>query len=516
MNSALSDLIHRRIKPKLESMGGAFGPILVLGWTGSLSMRLRRFALAGGMCGILFFSGLSAFALYAPEGAYGAAGGSGDIFGRSRAATDNDSRLDGFIQVVALSHWEGMSTRAPSDDVDPLQLLLAAYTPPVGHAEESSVTVESGDNLFGVLTKAGVLTNHAEQVINSLGELYDPRRDLRAGQEVALIFDQELEFRGEVGDGRQLASLILPVSFDRNVIVRRDGGGYMAEEIVRELETRYERGSGFINSSLFAAGADAGVPQGVLANLIQLYSFDVDFQRELRQGDSFEVVYETLYDKDTGEQIQYGDIMFASLTISSSRLPLYRFENSDGRLDYYDHSGQSARRALMKTPIEGARVSSNFGMRRHPILGYSRMHEGTDFAAPTGTPIYAAGDGTIETIGTNGGYGKYIRIRHNGSYKTAYAHMSGYATGLRQGSRVTQGQIIGFVGTTGRSTGAHLHYEVIRDGDKMNPAALDLPRGEKLEGGDLVAFKQFRDDLVRRYDLVTSDGLLAEASNAGQ
>lgn len=478
-------------------------------------MRFRELALAGTVGAIVFTSGLGAFALYSPD-----VGQSGR-FGQGAGISDSDSALDGFIQVAAFARWEGMSSPSlvpalADEATSPLELLLISETGPVGFPDTDSVTVESGDNLFNVLTKAGVLTSHAEKVIESLGELYDPRRDLRAGQQLALIFDQELELRGDGGDGRQLASMILPVAYDRNVIIRRDGDGYLAEEVIRELETRNTHGAGFINNSLFADGAAAGVPQAVLANLIQLYSFDIDFQREVRRGDGFEVIYETLYDGLTGEEIQYGDILFAMLTISGARLPLYRFETLDGEVDYYDHDGQSVRRALMRTPIEGARVSSNFGMRHHPILGYSRMHTGTDFAAPSGTPIYAAGDGSIESIGTNGGYGKYIRIRHNGSHKTAYAHMSRFATGLRQGSRVRQGQIIGFVGTTGRSTGPHLHYEVIQDGNKINPQSLDLPRGEKLDGPELVAFQGFRDGMDRRYNLMAPVTLLAEAQETEQ
>lgn len=505
MHSPLSDLIHRKIRPILVS---------ALGWTGLVYMRLRELALAGTMGVIVFSAGLGAFAIFGPGDVR--QDGAGGLFGSSAAAdaVDNDSELNGFIQVVALSHWEGMSTPPPAEGVNPVPLLLAAYTPPVAFAEESSVLVERGDNLFGVLTRAGVLTNHAEKVIQSLGDMYDPRSDLRAGQELALIFDQEREFGGAEGEGRQLASLILPVSFDRHVIIRREGDDFLAEEVVRELESRFERGSGFIRTSLFEDGGNAGIPQSVLAELIQLYSFDVDFQRELRQGDAFEVMYVSLYDGDTGEEIQYGDIVYAMLTVDGRQLPLFRFETEDGEVDYYDPSGQSVRRALMRTPIEGARVSSNFGMRHHPILGYSRMHTGTDFAAPRGTPIYAAGDGVIESLGTNGGYGKYVRVRHNSNYDTAYAHMSRYANGLRRGSHVLQGQIIGFVGTTGRSTGPHLHYEVIQNGDKINPQSLDLPRGETLEGSDFVAYQQYRDDLGRRYGLMAADSLIAQAPDA--
>ena len=268
MKSALSDVIHRFLKPILQSVG------VLLGYL----MRLREVALAGTVSAVIFTSGLGAFALYTPEqilrddpqhGLLGAA--------TKNFATDNDAELDSFIQVVALSRWEGMTTAAPMQGVDPAPLVLAAYTPTVAYAEESSVVVERGDNLFGVLTRAGVLTNHAEQVIQSLGDLYDTRKDLRAGQELSLIFDQELEFRG--AEGRQLASLILPVSFDRHIIVTRAGGddGFAAEEVVKEFVRRTSRGAGFIDSSLFEDGAKAGLPQGTLADLIQLYSFDVRF-----------------------------------------------------------------------------------------------------------------------------------------------------------------------------------------------------------------------------------------------
>ena len=213
---------------------------------------------------------------------------------------------------------------------------------------------------------------------------------------------------------------------------------------------------------------------------------------------------------ETGEEIQYGDIVYAMLTVGGRVLPLYRSETPDGKVDCCDRKGRSVRRALMRSPIEGARVSSNFGMRRHPILGFSRMHTGTDFAAPTGTPIYAAGDGVIESVGSNGGYGKYIRIRHNSTYKTAYAHMSRFATGLRRGNRISQGQIIGFIGTTGRSTGPHLHYEVIRNGDKIDPQSLDLPRGEILGDNNIVVFLQYRDDLNRRFGLMVANTEFAQ------
>ena len=234
---------------------------------------------------------------------------------------------------------------------------------------------------------------------------------------------------------------------------------------------------------------DAGLPISILMEMVQIFSFDVDFQREIQKGDKFEVLYENQLNDD-GETVALGPVLFASLSLSGKILGLYRHEPGNGPVDYFNIKGQSARKALMRTPINGASLSSGYGMRRHPILGYNKMHRGLDFSAPRRTPIVAAGDGVIEVAGRNGSYGKYIRIRHNGTYKTAYAHMKGYARGMRAGKRVRQGQTIGYVGTTGRSTGPHLHYEVLRNGTQMNPRKLKLPTGQKLKGTALAQFER--------------------------
>ena len=229
----------------------------------------------------------------------------------------------------------------------------------------------------------------------------------------------------------------------------------------------------------------------MLVELIRAYSWDVDFQRDIRSGDTFQVMYERVYDEH-GNHVHSGNIRFAQLTLSGKRHPIYRYRSKDGDDDYFDERGQSARKALMRTPIDGARLSSGFGRRRHPILGYNKMHRGVDFAAPRGTSIYAAGNGTIIKAGRNGAYGIYIRIRHNNRYSTAYGHMKGLARSARRGKRVTQGQIIGYVGTTGRSTGPHLHYEILSNGRRTNPMKIKMPSGRKLKGGALAAFQAAR------------------------
>lgn len=219
-----------------------------------------------------------------------------------------------------------------------------------------------------------------------------------------------------------------------------------------------------INSSLYASATKAGLTAGEAKAITDIFRYSVDFERDLRKGDHFEALFEK---KANGS---YGDILYAKLTNRGSEIALYRgTDDLTGETGYFDATGKTNKRSLMRTPVAGARVSSHFGMRMHPILGYNKMHRGTDFRAPTGTPIFAAGDGIIEYLGRKGGYGKYIRIRHNGTYETAYAHMSRYASGLQSGHRVRQGDVIGYVGSTGRSTGPHLHFEILQHGNQIDP-----------------------------------------------
>jgi murein DD-endopeptidase MepM/ murein hydrolase activator NlpD len=244
-----------------------------------------------------------------------------------------------------------------------------------------------------------------------------------------------------------------------------------------------------VETSLYASALKLGATSREIEALADAFSYDVDFQRDVRAGDHFELVFERYYD-DEGNTVRTGDLLFVALESRRGPRAFYAFlAPGDSRVDWYDADGKSARRFLMRTPINGARLSSGFGMRRHPILGYSRMHRGTDFAAPTGTPILAAGEGVVVRAGPNGSYGNYVRIRHGDGYETSYAHMSRFARGLRAGTRVRQGQIIGYVGSTGRSTGPHLHYEVMRRGAQVNPMTLRVANGRNLEGRALELFQ---------------------------
>jgi murein DD-endopeptidase MepM/ murein hydrolase activator NlpD len=346
-----------------------------------------------------------------------------------------------------------------------------------------SLRVARGDTLMAMLTKAGIARTEAHEAITALSEIYSPRR-LRPGQEVRL----RLAAPGATGPGKRLLALSLQPSVEHDLRVTRTGArGFAAESIARPLLRLAVSAQGRIENNLSVAAREAGLPMPILVELIRVFSFDVDFQREIQPGDGFEVLYEALFEED-GALAKTENVLYASLTLSGRRLDMYGFTPKSGASDFFDPKGQSVRKTLMRTPIDGARLSSRFGMRRHPILGYSRMHRGTDFAAPRGTPIYAAGDGVVEAAGRNGAYGKYVRIRHNSTYKTAYGHMSRIAKGARRGKRVRQGQVIGYVGSTGRSTGPHLHYEVMRQGSQVNPLKIKLPSGEQLKAADLANF----------------------------
>ncbi|MGZ8996890.1 MAG: M23 family metallopeptidase, partial [Rhodospirillales bacterium] len=244
---------------------------------------------------------------------------------------------------------------------------------------------------------------------------------------------------------------------------------------------------GIISSSLFADAAASGAPDAVILEMIRAFSYDVDFQRDIHPGDRFSILFEQVSDRD-GNVLASGDLLHARLVLAGKEHSLYRHVGADGEPGYYTRDGRSVRTSLLRTPVNGARLSSAFGMRRHPVLGFSRMHRGIDFAAPTGTPVYASGDGRVSFVGRNNGYGNYVRIDHDGGYATAYAHLSRFASGLKHNARVRQGQVIGHVGSTGVSTGPHLHYEIFVDGRQVNPLEVKAVGQARLTAGEMVRF----------------------------
>ena len=351
---------------------------------------------------------------------------------------------------------------------------------------EKVIEVRPGDTLYGVLVKAGVTEDDANSAVGAIAEIFSPR-DLRAGQEITLNITTASGTRESAADAQ-----LMGLSFEPNVttdvtLTRNDTGLFVAAAVDKPVVEHVRRGAGIIDSSLFDAAQEAGVPMPVVADLIRTFSFDVDFQRDIQDGDAFEVLYERTESED-GEFVKSGKILFASLTLSGKTIPVYYFER-DGDGEYFTSNGEAIRKSLLRTPIDGARITSGFGMRMHPVLGFSKMHKGVDFGAPTGTPIFAAGNGTVVEIGRKGAYGNYIRVRHNGEYQTAYAHMSKFAKGLHKGDKVKQGQVIGYVGATGRVTGAHLHYEILVGGAQVNPGKVKTVASNKLTGKQLKAFQ---------------------------
>lgn len=373
---------------------------------------------------------------------------------------------------------------------------------PVSSTSEKILTLSAGDTLIDILLQAGLNRSEAHEVIDSLQEIINPRK-LRQGQELTLAFTEKMQYK-------KFQGLKIELDVERELQVVRNADGILSpREVSRDLQIRPAVAEASINSSLYQAALDAGLPIQVLIQIIRAYSYDIDFQRDIQPGDKIEVMYEEKVDAQ-GQFLEAGSALYASLWTRGRKMPIYRYQTLDGETDFYDPQGKSVRKTLMVTPIDGARLSSNYGMRRHPILGYNKMHHGLDFAAPTGTPIMAAGDGVVEYAGRKGSYGHYIRIRHPNQYHTVYAHLTRYARGLKKGVRVKQGETIGYVGSTGRSTGPHLHYEVHHRGQHVNPAQVKTPPGRTLKGEELQGFMLARANLEKRYAALREDTLLAQ------
>ena len=269
---------------------------------------------------------------------------------------------------------------------------------------------------------------------------------------------------------------------------------YNVKIIDKILEKKNFLAKGIIKNSLYNSAQQQGVDPEIIIEFARIFGFEIDFQRDIRENDEFQILYERFEDDD-GEVQKNGEIIFAYLNNNGREISLYRYKDEKNNIGYYSQDGKSIEKALMKTPINGARLSSSFGLRKHPILGYNKLHQGTDFAAPKGTPIMASGSGTIEMASWNGAYGKYVRIRHNSTYKTAYAHLSRFGKNIRRGAKVQQGQIIGYVGSTGRSTGPHLHYEVLVQNKRVNSQRLKLPSGKNLVGKEKQIFENTKEQI---------------------
>ncbi len=335
--------------------------------------------------------------------------------------------------AAAVTTPEGATPAPENMAATPDEGATADNTPPDGGVDEGSeaaedpsrrtVRMEWGDTLIGLLAKVAVPDAEAHEAMSALRQVYNPR-DMKAGNEVTVVFDDAGVFSG----------FEFEPEADRAVRVERDGDGYKAATVMRPLSNDVMAASVRIEGSLYESGIKAGIPVGAMNDLARALSYSVDFQRDIHPGDMFRVLYEVRRNPE-GVLVRTGKVLFAEVNLRGKIVPVYLHHFADGRDEYFDGQGHSLRRSLLRTPVNAVRISSGFGMRLHPVLGYSRMHRGVDFAAPTGTKIYASGDGVIVERGWKNGYGNYIRIRHNGTLSTAYAHMSAFASNLTRGSR---------------------------------------------------------------------------------
>ena len=340
--------------------------------------------------------------------------------------------------------------------------------------------ISSGETFDKILNNYSIPNEEINQIKKKLNLDYDIN-NLKPNLEIKITIDQS--------NNKKITSFLFPVSRTEKIQLTRnlDNNLFEKKKIITNLNKKIVFKEGKITQSLYKTAIDLNVQPNMIIEFARIYGFQVDFQRDIRKNDNFQIMYE-VFEDDDGKIFETGNIIFADLKLSGKNNALYYFEKK-GSEGHYDENGKSVEKALMKTPINGARLSSAFGMRKHPIDGFNKMHRGTDFAAPMGTPIMASGSGLITRARWCGGGGNCIKIKHNSTYETIYAHMKNFARGIKEGIRVKQGQIIGYVGSTGKSTGPHLHYEVVVNGKKVNSQKLKLPSGKTLKGKEREIFE---------------------------
>ena len=352
--------------------------------------------------------------------------------------------------------------------------------------KEYTYLVQNNDTIERVLKNYKIKNEDVKDIITEIAK--QKLSNIYAKTEIKIITKEEKE-------DVSIVSFTYPIDEITTVEVKKINDTINVTKNVLVLEKKEVVLSNTIENNLYSSAIEAGIEPNVIVEFANIFGFEIDFQRDIRKGDKFEILYERFFDEDNVIR-NTGKIIFASMSVNNKEYSLYNFKYKN-EVGYYDVDGKSAIKTLMKTPINGARLSSSFGFRRHPILGFNKLHQGTDFAAPTGTPIMASGSGTVVMAQKYKGYGNYVKIRHNSTFETAYAHMSKYGRGIRKGVRVNQGQIIGYVGSTGLSTGPHLHYEVLQNGKRVNSQRLKLPTGKTLtnEARNLFEIERIKIDV---------------------
>ena len=385
-----------------------------------------------------------------------------EIFNNQITSTTNEPKIENEFNISKNEYFK-------IDD-------LAETINTNNNLNEIVITIKKNETFISIFDDFFSSRKKIYKVIDEINRKFNLKK-LKTGQEI-FVYQNKLS--------NDLEKIIIPIE-DKIDLVIFISENIKVEENHLDVEIENYSKEFKITNSLFKDGINNEIPADILIKIIKLYSFDLDFQRDIRKDTKVSVSYQKIFIENRNKDY-FGDINYASIEIENNKLEYFKFKTEDGFTDYFNRKGENVKKSLLKTPLDGAKLSSGFGMRKHPILGYNKMHKGVDFAAPKGTPVFAGGNGVIEFAGRNGAYGNYIRIRHNNEYKTAYAHLSSFKKGIATGTRVNQRDIIGYVGSTGRSTGPHLHYEIIFQNKQINPLKLKLPSGKKLKGEEFEKF----------------------------
>ncbi|MBE6453073.1 MAG: M23 family peptidase [Alphaproteobacteria bacterium] len=414
------------------------------------------------------------------------------------ASVSSDEKLDYLmIENHITPDMTDLQTVYPQDTVENIRALFSLVNNIVRQKSiDKEIIVQKGDTLISIFTNLGLNRSQANDLFYALKKHYDPR-DLKVGQKILA----NITINNHTKETVRVNTVIIEPSIGQKIIATlNDQNQYEIADIKQELIKEVNSASGIIDGNLSISMQDNNIPNRIVHNFISIFAYGVDFRKDVRKGDKFEIIYENYIDSD-GKVVKSGDILYASLILRKDKIAMYRFKDKNGGVDYYTEKGTALKKTLDKKPLamRNARISSPFGKRYHPILKRSKIHWGVDYAAPKGTPIYAGGDGVVQVAKYNGSYGNYIKIRHNSEFSTAYGHMQSFAKGIRPGVRVKQGQVIAYVGSTGRSTGPHLHYEVIQNGRRVNPRTIRASTGENLSGTNLANFKKMVSNLHSSY-----------------
>ena len=345
--------------------------------------------------------------------------------------------------------------------------------------------IKNGDTIQKILQQYKIQNREIQKVITQYKKYANPNR-LFVGNKIDIIVEKILP-----ENANSIVKFSAPISKSTTIEITKNSENQItSKKIITKLYKKKILSENIIKKNLYSSAMEAKINPDTIIEFARIFGFEIDFQRDIRKNDYFKIYFEKYFDEN-GEFIKSGSILYAHMNVKGREISLYKF-GSDEEYGYFDENGRSVEKALMKTPINGARLSSPFGMRKHPILGFNKMHMGTDFAAPEGTPIMASGSGTVTRAKWCGGGGNCIKIKHNSTYTTVYAHLKNFAKGIKKGKKVKQGQIIGYVGSTGMSTGPHLHYEVIVNGKKVNSQTLKLPSGKVLKDNERTEFEIHR------------------------